>query len=113
VIENLSDFSNLKEEMADLSDLLRKAVQLIKNTEKKRNIIFIAALYDGIFPISFENQIKHLADSYFQFEMTKKYTEFERTLSIWKYKESNISGKILRYVLQDGKIQIENKKRIY
>ena len=113
VIENLIDFSYSKEETADLANLLKKAAALIKNAEQKYEIILIAVLYEGIFSTSFENQLKHLADSYFQFEMTKKYTDFERTLSIWKYKESNISGKILRYVLQDGGFQIENKKRIY
>jgi hypothetical protein len=112
LIENLSDFSNI-EEIEELVNLLRNAVLFLKNTKQKREIILVASLYEGIWPPSIENQIKHLADSYFQFEMTKKYTDFERTLSIWKYKESNISGKILRYVLQDGRIQIENKKRIY
>ncbi|MCL2142022.1 MAG: hypothetical protein FWH46_04010 [Methanimicrococcus sp.] len=113
VIENLIDFSYSKEETTDLANLLKKAAALIKNAEQKYEIILIAVLYEGIFPTFFENQLKHLADSYFQFEMTKKYTDFERTLSIWKYKESNIGGKILRYVLQDGGFQIENKKRIY
>ena len=75
--------------------------------------IYIGCLYENILTASAENRIKHLADSHFQFRMIESGNVFERTILIHKNKDGFAGGKILKYVIERGKIQIENKKRIY
>jgi hypothetical protein len=86
--------------------------------KESRKMIVIGLLHENIFSIGTENRIKHLSDSYFRFTAEEKGTQLERTICIYKYndgehKGGDISGKILKYNLEDGKIRIETKKRIY
>lgn len=45
--------------------------------------------------------------------MKEKNGKIEREIRIWKYKDGEAGGNVLRYTLESGKIKIENKKRIY
>ena len=97
-----------------------KAGEKQKSETQKENLrikeggrFYIGCLCDNILTPSVENRIKYLADSHFQFRMTEIGNTFERTLLIHKNKGGKAGGKILKYTLEDGKIQIENKKRIY
>ncbi|WNY24572.1 hypothetical protein [Methanolapillus millepedarum] len=85
--------------------------------------ILIGCLYEGVLPVPIENRLKHIADSYFHFDMKERSGDFERTLAVYKYKTDvedekaeepeKLNGKIFRYFLDGGKFQIESKKRIY
>jgi len=87
----------------------------IKSEEsfEENSRIYIGCLYENILTASTENRIKHLADSHFQFRMIESGNAFERMILIHKNKDGFAGGKILKYVIERGKIQIENKKRIY
>ena len=95
---------------------LRQICSVLKSeseSEQKEKSIVIGLLHENILTTGTENRIKHISDSYFRFRMEEKGTQFERTLSVYKYKGGSIGGKILKYNLEDGKIKIETKKRIY
>jgi Predicted ATP-dependent serine protease len=134
--ENLNDEKTLESPQNDKNDKngkndepqdMKEAeliffIRKIKACEKQRNErpkirddgrIYIGCLCDNILTQSAENRIKHLADSHFQFRMTEIGNVFERTLLIHKNKNGEAGGKILKYTLESGKIQIENKRRIY
>jgi len=138
IIEDLSEFysdegtdkkqpSNIQNEEIKLIHLIRKIKTIEKQKDEKtktREIkseesfeessrIYIGCLYENILTAPAENRIKHSADSHFQFRMIENGNAFERTILIHKNKDGFASGKILKYVIERGKIQIENKKRIY
>ena len=91
----------------------REAQKKEKLRIKDGDRFYIGCLCDNILTPSVENRIKYLADSHFQFRMAEIGNIFERTLLIHKNKDGEAGGKILKYTLDGGKIQIENKKRIY
>ncbi|MDR2944561.1 MAG: hypothetical protein LBU81_05730 [Methanosarcinales archaeon] len=47
------------------------------------------------------------------FQIKENGGKLERQILICKYKDGSAGGNILRYTIESGKIQIENKKRIY
>jgi Predicted ATP-dependent serine protease len=119
--------SNIQNEEIKLIRLIRKIKTIEKQKDEKTKTgeikseesfeensrIYIGCLYENILTASTENRIKHLADSHFQFRMIESGNVFERTILIHKNKDGFAGGKILKYVIERGKIQIENKKRIY
>ena len=76
-------------------------------------ILFIGCLHSGIFSKSTEERLKHLADAVIQFQIEENGGKLERRMLIIKYKGTDASANILKYTIERGKIQIENKKRIY
>ncbi|MBZ3936017.1 hypothetical protein [Methanimicrococcus blatticola] len=48
-----------------------------------------------------------------EFQIKENGGKFERKILIYKYKTGNAGGNILKYTIESGRIQIENKKRIY
>ena len=127
IIESISEwvFSELyfKEKFSDEQEEERETVRRIRQIRSALNSfmtesrpkkrIVIGILHENIFSAGAENRIKHMADSYFRFTVEEKGTQLERTICIYKYKGGGIGGKILKYNLEDGKIKIETKKRIY
>ncbi|MCL2549751.1 MAG: hypothetical protein FWE78_02265 [Methanimicrococcus sp.] len=106
---------------------VREIKQFLKNgTEKQIHVqpqklkvnhestrLFIGCLYENIFPAEIENRIKHISDCYFQFRMEERGMQFERTVLIYKYDGGEAGGRILKYTVDGGQLNIENKKRIY
>ncbi|MDV0445505.1 hypothetical protein MmiAt1_10880 [Methanimicrococcus sp. At1] len=75
--------------------------------------LIIGCLHSNILPAQEENRLIHLADSHIDFQMKETGGKFERKLMIYKYKGGSASGNILRYTIENQKLKIENKKRIY
>ena len=91
---------------------IRSYLKSESGNESEKKIV-IGLLHENIFSAGTENRIKHMADSYFRFAAEEKGMQLERTICIYKYKGADIGGKILKYDLEDGKIRVETKKRIY
>ncbi|MDL2261035.1 hypothetical protein LJC08_02185 [Methanimicrococcus sp. OttesenSCG-928-J09] len=136
-IENISElFQNQKPlEKYSVKTIENRIVSFIEEMKKeiekqndKENIhqstegvryIIIGCLHKHILSKRTENRLIHLSDSYFQFKMKERNGNFEREIRIYKYKSNEVGGaggaggNILKYTIESGKIQIENKKRIY
>ena len=97
----------------EIGSILRKRNESAAENKADNFSVLIGCLHENTFPMITENRIKHISDIYFRFNMENKGSQFERMIEIYKYKGGNAGGKILRYTLEDGKIQIETKKRIY
>lgn len=57
--------------------------------------------------------MNYLADARMVFQIKENGGKFERRLLIYKYRDGSAGGNILKYTIEGGRIQIENKKRIY
>jgi hypothetical protein len=80
--------------------------------EGSRQLV-IGCLHGRIFSKKTEERLKHLADSVIRFQIKETGGKIERRIWIIKYKGVDASGNIFKYTIERGKIQIENKKRIY
>jgi hypothetical protein len=99
---------------------LVKEIKTITNTENTKppnsegnRHLFIGCLHSGIFSKKTEERLNHLADSVIKFQIEENSGKLERRMLIIKYKGVDASGNIFKYTIERGKIQIENKKRIY
>lgn len=75
--------------------------------------LLIGCLHENILSPGTENRLKHLADCCIRFRTEEKGEQLERRLIIEKYKGTDAGGSIRRYIIDGGKLKIENKKRIY
>ncbi|WP_316558334.1 hypothetical protein [Methanimicrococcus hongohii] len=96
---------------------LKTALNMQKNTKHQNcediRQIAVGCLHGKIFSKENEERLIHLADAVIRFQMKENGGKLERLLFICKYKGADASGNILKYTIENGKIQIENKKRIY
>ncbi len=75
--------------------------------------MIIGCLHSNILSEKTEERLNHLADARMTFQIKENGGKFERQILIYKYKGGNAGGNILKYTIENGRIQIEDKKRIY
>ncbi|WNY28196.1 hypothetical protein MmiEs2_03800 [Methanimicrococcus stummii] len=126
-IENLSELfqnesnskkSALYEERQIISFVREMKADINPQNTKPRNCeggryVIIGCLHRNILSKGTEERLNHLADSAIQFQMKENGDKFERRMLVLKYKGAKAGGNILKYVIENEEIQIENKKRIY